>query len=300
MEQERYCRWCQQELKRRRVNWFGQYVDIGGELLHFVEKGAGEPLVLIHGFLCWSYSWRHNIPALAERCRVLAPDLRGFGLSERSGQRGHSLTDQVEVLRDFLDARCVSTAVLCGHSMGGEIAMRFALTYPERVQALVLVAGSGYVHRQQRGLERLVLGLPGVANLFVRATVMNRRFAARALREAYRAPDCCSAADMEAYLLPASAPGTDRSLVRMLRDMDFGATAAQLSKIAHQTLLLWGQDDPWVPCSHGERLAKELSNSELVVLPDCGHAPQEEYPEAFNQTVLDFLARLPQERACPN
>ncbi len=291
MDLERYCRWCDEESSRRSVGWFGRYIDIGGELVHYVEKGAGEPLVLIHGFLCWSYSWRYNLDALAERYRALALDLRGFGLTERNSRRGHTLSDQVEVVRAFMDAVGVQRAVLCGHSMGGEIAMRFALRYPERVGALVLVSASGYVRWEKRVLERLALGMPGISSLFVRAAVMNRGFAARSLGEAYKRPGRFTEADLDAYLLPAAAPGTHKSFVKVLRDVDFGATAGELGRVAHRALVIWGEDDPWLPLRHGQRLAKELPNAELVVIPACGHAPQEEYPEEFNEIVLTFLDR---------
>lgn len=292
MNGEQYCQWCERETARRNVSWFGRYVDIGAERIHYVDHGSGEPVVLIHGLLAWSYSWRHNVASLAEHHRVLALDLRGFGLSERNSTRGHSLNDQVEVVRAFMDAMGVERAVLCGHSMGGEIAMRFALKYPDRVRALVLVSSSGYVYREKPLLERAVLRLPGVSSLFVRAAVMNRKFAARSLGEAYRRPGRFTEADVDAYLLPAGAPGTPQSFVRVLQDIDFGATAAELKQVAHKALIIWGADDPWVSLRFGERLASELPNAELLVIEHCGHSPQEEYPEEFDAAVLAFLSQL--------
>lgn len=246
-------------------------------------------MILLHGFMAWSYTWRHNLPVLAEHSRVLALDLRGFGLSERNPQRGHSLCDQADLLLRFLDRLGIDQAVLCGNSMGGEIALRFALRYPNRVRALVLAAASGYVQRQQRPVERWLMRLPLVWSLWARAVVMNRGFVGRTLRAAYQLPEKVAEVDVDAYLLPARIPGSPATFGAMIRDMDFGHFAGRWSDVTHPSLLIWGEQDPWVPLEHGRRLAAAMPNAELVVLPNCGHLPHEEYPEAFNRAVSHFL-----------
>jgi len=284
--------WCNREVARYNLGWLGSHVDLDGEQVHYVEAGTGEPLVLIHGFMAWSFTWRRNLEALAEHAHVLALDLRGFGLSAKDAKRKHSLFDQVEVLRAFLDAKGIGRSVLCGHSMGGEVAVRFALTYPDRVKALVLVSSSGYVYREKSPLERLALWLPSVGELFVRATVLNRRFAGRALRTAYRQSSAVTEADVEGYLLPARAPGAPGAFVCMVRDMDFGCTAQQIRNVTHRTLIIWGENDPWIPVQHGRKMAQDLKDSRLVVFADCGHVPPEEHPDEFNRVVSDFLQSL--------
>ncbi len=292
MSQTNLIQWCSQEVARSNLGWLGTHVDLDGEQIHFVEAGSGEPLVLIHGFMAWSFTWRHNLEALAQHARVMALDLRGFGLSAKNGGRPHSLSDQVEVLRAFLDARGVVRAVLCGHSMGGEVAFRFALQYPDRVKALILVSSSGYVYRNKSLVERLALRLPGVGNLFVRAMVLNRKFAGRTLRTAYRQAATVTENDIEGYLLPARAPGAPGAFVAMLRDMDFGQTAQQIRAVSHKTLLIWGENDPWIPVIHGRTMATELKGSRLVVFPECGHVPPEEHPDEFNRVVREYLQSL--------
>jgi pimeloyl-ACP methyl ester carboxylesterase len=286
---ERFGKWCETAAGASAGGWFGRHTEVAGELLHFVEAGEGTPLLLLHGFLEWSYTWRHNLPVLAESARVLALDLRGFGLSERSRRRGHTLADQVEVVRGFMDQLGIERAVLCGHSMGGEVALRFALQYPDRVLGLILDASSGYLQRQDGRLYRWLLGTPGLRTLAIWGMLRNRRFARRALESGYGAPDRVQEADVAAYMLPARAPGSARALVRILRETDFGTHAHRLAEVNHRALLIWGENDRVVPLAHGRRLAAELPDARLITFPGCGHLPHEECPDAFNAAVLDFL-----------
>ncbi|HWI62374.1 MAG TPA: alpha/beta hydrolase [Symbiobacteriaceae bacterium] len=292
MDREKFRLWCRENASRPGIDWCGQFLDVEGELLHYVEAGSGEPLVLLHGFMEWSFTWRSVMRPLAGHSRVLALDLRGFGLSGRDRRLGHSLTDQVEVVRRFLDSLGVQQAVFCGHSMGGEIALRFALQYPERVRGLVLVAASGYLRPRQRPLRRWLLRLPGISQAVVRAVVLNRRFADRALREVHADPDRVTAADVDAYLLPARAPGTAGTLVRILRDADFGHWSDRLAEVAHPSLLIWGDSDPVVSLEQGRRLAAALPKSRLEVFSRCGHLPHVEEPVQFVGEVVEFLRGL--------
>lgn len=282
---------CTRHLTKRGLNWQGRWVPVGDEHLHVVEAGQGEPLLLIHGFFVWSYFWRKVIPGLSQFARVIAPDLRGFGLTERLPGKPLDLWAQAELLVSLMDEMGVRRALLCGHSMGGEIAMRIALRYPERVSGLVLASSAGYVQRPSTGWERWFLATPLLGRLLIRALVANQRFAGKAMREAYY-DGRMDPEDLSAYLLPGGLPRASRTMARMLLEIDFGTTAQELSRVEHPTLLLWGQDDPWISLRHGERLHQVLPNSRLTVLPQCGHSPPEEHPEAFTTAVADFWSEL--------
>lgn len=283
---------CRREAARRAVHWVGRHLPLNQEIIHFVEAGQGEPLLLVHGFIAWSFTWRHNLPALAERFHTYAPDLRGFGLSQRGTHLRYGLDDQADLLAAFLDAMQVKRTALIGHSMGGEIALRFALRHPHRLKGMVLVAPSALVQRQRRWAERWLLPVPGLGPLAVRAALLNRRFAARSVREArYHSGTACEA-DVAGYHLPACIPGSARSFVKMLRDLDFGAATGRLGEVEHRTLIVWGENDPWLPVAHGYRLVKLLPRADLVTFPNCGHVPHEEYPDRFHQVVIPFLESL--------
>src|SRR3990172_12332306 len=117
----------------------GMFVDIDGVRVHYVEAGRGDPVVLIHGWNGSTFSYRHTIPELAQNHRVVALDLLGFGYSGRPARADYSVTAQVRLVAGLMDRLDIPSAVVAGHSMGGGIAMRLALSHPERVERLVLV-----------------------------------------------------------------------------------------------------------------------------------------------------------------
>lgn len=269
------------------------YVNIGGDRIHYVEAGRGPALVLIHGFLAWSFTWRKNVPALAGKFRTFALDLRGFGLSSRGTAGPYGLDDQARLVAAFLDAQGIERAAVIGHSMGGEVALRLALLYPRRVRGLVVVAPSALVRRRPGILERALVPVPVLGPLAVRLLILNRRFAARAVREGYYRKEAATPDAVAGYLRPASVRGSARTLAAMLRQLDFGGAADRLSAVAQPTLIVWGENDPWIPFAHAQRLAAILPNARLVSFPECGHVPPEEYPERFHEVVIPFLESLP-------
>lgn len=282
---------CARQLANQGLKWQGRWVEVGGEHLHLVEAGQGEPLLLLHGFFVWSYFWRKVIPDLSQFARVIAPDLRGFGLTERLEGRPLTLWAQAELVVALMDALGIERAILCGHSMGGEVAMRVALRYPERVRGLVLASSAGYVRRPSTGWERRILQTPLLGRLLIRLLVANRRFAGRAMRDAYydRAID---QRDLAAYLLPGLLPRSSRTMARMLLEMDFGSCAGQISQVSQPSLVIWGDEDPWIPLTHGQRLCETLPDNRWVQIPHCGHSPPEEHPEAFTEAIRTFWTEL--------
>ena len=145
----------------------GNTIRLEGVAIHYVDKGQGPPLVLIHGLGGCIYNFRYNIPVLAERLRVVALDLKGFGYSERPVASDYSLTAQARLVGGLMDHLGISRAAVLGHSMGGAIALRLATISPEKVDRLILVGSappSGLVPRfaaspPLRALFRLVAAL---------------------------------------------------------------------------------------------------------------------------------------------
>jgi pimeloyl-ACP methyl ester carboxylesterase len=298
MEADRFYEWCRTTAKNSRVDWVGEWVDVDGELIHYMAAGSGPPLLLLHGFMAWSFTWRHNIEDLGHVAYVVAPDFRGHGLSRRDHNRGHSLDDQVELVRGFLDRIGIEQVTICGHSMGGEVALRFALKYPGRVKALILVSASGFVSNGTSHFKRLLLQIPVLNSLLVRSTIMNRRFALRSLYSVYFEQEKIQPADVRGYMLPMRVPGSMNAILRVIHDLDFGRSAKEFREIIHKCLLVWGDEDAIIPLAHGDRLSKELSQAQFVRFPGCGHVPHEECPALFNETIRGFLHELdqPQEQ----
>ena len=273
----------------------GTFLDVDGVRLHYVEAGQGEPVVLIHGLNASTFSFRYTIPELAQSYRVVALDLQGFGYSERPAGADYSLTALAEQVARVMERLGIERATVVGHSMGGAVAMRLAIGFPERVARLVLV-NSATDRLLGRGLRlsRLVQPVMPIAALFA---LQRRAFRRRALRLAVHDPAHVTPEVVEGSFRPRRVKGTLRALGAWLVDRGRDEPLAP-ERIAQPTLVLWGEHDRWLPPAEGEELARAIPNARLVLVPSSGHLPLEEQPNFCNRALLDFL-RSPEASVAP-
>lgn len=260
------------------------YIDGSG--IHYVDRGQGPPLVLIHGLAGSAANFQAIIPLLAQRFRVVAPDLLGFGLSDRPPDGDYSQRAQARLLRDFMERLGILKASLLGHSLGGVVALRFASLFPERVDRLILVCSAPPVPLSSpllawpplRPLLEAVMGL----------ALHARRFREGILRQGFWDPSFLTAELAERYLSPSRLRGSARALAKTIADIG-GEEPIALSQVRHPTLLLWGVDDRWLPPSVGERMAASLANAHLRVIARSRHLLLEERPQAAAEAISSFL-----------
>lgn len=273
-----------------------RFIEVNGLRVHYKTMGEGAPvLVLLHGFGASLFSWREVIAPLAEAGTVIAFDRPGFGLTERplpgdwTGQSPYSPEAQVELTVGLMDALGVEQAILVGNSAGGTIAMLTALAHLERVRALVLVDAAVYTGGGAPGLVRLLSNTPQMRRvgplLVRRIRTWGRDFAGLAWHD----PSKIAPEVWEGYLKPLQAENWDRALWEVTRASHPSNLAARLGEMHMECLVITGGDDRIVPTGQSIRLSQELPNATLVVIPDCGHVPQEECPAEFLQAVADFL-----------
>jgi pimeloyl-ACP methyl ester carboxylesterase len=275
-----------------------RFVDINGLQVHYKIAGQGEPtLVLLHGFAASVFSWREVMEPLSDIGTVMAFDRPAFGLTQRPlpgewvGESPYGAETQVELTVGLLDELGVERAILVGNSAGGTIALLTALTYPQRVQALVLVDPAVYAHGSSLGLIRFLANTPQMQRIGPLVARRIRGWGIDFARSAWHDPSQITAEVWEGYLKPLQAENWDRGLWEMVRASQSHDLPERLAEIQMPCLVITGDDDRIVPTEQSIRLADELPDAELVVIPDCGHIPHEECPEAFLQAVTDFLYR---------
>jgi pimeloyl-ACP methyl ester carboxylesterase len=282
-----------------------QFVTLDGLDVHFKVTGQGdrlaergEPaLVLLHGFGASLFSWRDVMGPLGEVGLVAAFDRPAFGLTSRPmrgesvGRSPYSPEAAADLTVALMDALGVESAVLVGHSAGGAIALETALRHPERVRALVLVAPAVY-DGGSPGWIRPLLRLPQVRRLgplFVRRLLP--RVGVQGVLSAWYDPDLVTEQVLEGYQKPLRAENWDKALWELTlasRRVDI----TRLPEITLPALIITGDSDTIVPPENSQRLAQDLPDAQLVVIPRCGHLPQEERPEAFVAAVRAFVAGL--------
>jgi pimeloyl-ACP methyl ester carboxylesterase len=275
------------------------FVNVDGLSVHYKTVGRGEPtLVLLHGFGASVFSWREVMAPLAQLGRTVAFDRPAFGLTERPlpGQwqaaSPYSAAAQVSLTIGLMDELGVKQGILVGNSAGGTIAMMTALQHPERVRALILVSPAVYGQGGARSLPRLLYSLPQVrhlAPLVVRSLVGQLE---ASLPTAWHDPAKISPEVLAGYRKPLQVENWDRAFWEFLsasRPTDLGT---QLRQLRLPTLVVTGDDDTWVPTAQSVRLAGELPNAKLAVIPNCGHVSHEECPAEFMQVAAGFLGTL--------
>jgi pimeloyl-ACP methyl ester carboxylesterase len=269
--------------------------EVEGHRMRFLQGGSGPPLVLVHGLLGYSFSWRFNLPVLAKRFTVFAPDLLGAGFSERVPGMDCSMAAIAGRLLQFLQVQGIEVFDLLGTSHGGAIAMMLAALATESkasaVRRLILV-DPAHPWSQPRPVLISLLSQRGGAALFRALLPVIRLTHEHYLRRMYGDRHRISPGTAEGYKTPLAKPGAYEyplSIVRCWRD-DMRKLEALLPKVAAiPTLLMWGSRDRVIAPSSAPQLQRQFRNCRLLMLEGVGHLPYEETPEEFNRAVLNFL-----------
>ena len=271
-------------------------IQVNGVRLHCVVEGEGQLVLLLHGFPETSRAWRKQIPELARHFRVVAPDLRGFGASDKpkgiAAYRTSVVADDIVALIHAFDAE---RAHVVGHDWGGGVAWATAMEHPEAVDRLV-VLNCPHPAVMRRALRSnwtqirkswyiFAFQLPWLPEW---SFVRNR---ANAIRDALRRsskPGTFTDADLDEYARAFSAPGAATGAINYYRAAV--RSPGPTRKIAAPTLLIWGEDD----FALGIELTKGMDGlfeapPRIEYVPDTGHWVMEERPEVVNRLLLEFL-----------
>jgi pimeloyl-ACP methyl ester carboxylesterase len=265
----------------------GATADANGIKTNYLEAGTGDPVVLIHGSGpgVTSYAnWRLVLPALAENFRVVAPDMVGFGFSERPANIEYGVqtwADQVVGLMDTLE---LPKAHLVGNSFGGAIALRIAAQHPDRVGKLVLMGSMGVPFPITEGLERVWGYEPSFENMrkVLDVFAYSRDLVNDELAEVrYRGSIQPGFQESFAAMFPAP---RQRWVEAMCTPED------EIRRLPHRTLIVHGREDQVIPLQTSLRLMELIDNADLSVFSHCGHWSMIERTKDFNRNVSEFFS----------
>jgi pimeloyl-ACP methyl ester carboxylesterase len=260
-------------------------VEIYGQKIYYQEAGSGPDVILLHGLGADRSAWAATVPALASKYRVYVPDQVGFGQSDKP-----MLDYRVGTLVDFLDAFCkkvgVARAALVGNSLGGWVAMDFALAHPDKVSRLVLVDSAGYSPKRTGGppLTRELL-----QGLNPSTVAGEKQLMALVFHNPMYSSDQFAEQAFAMHLHKNDSYTIDRFIDSILRGEDL--LDGRLGAIKAPTLVLWGREDALVPLANGKALAEDIPGAQSVILDGCGHVPPVECAAPFNAALLKYLAR---------
>jgi pimeloyl-ACP methyl ester carboxylesterase len=261
--------------------------------IHHLEAGHGRPLILLHGAGGGGANWYRIMGRLAERHRVIAPDLPGFGFSDPMRLRSPLGVYAAERMATWLRALQVGACDVVGTSFGALVALRLAQRSEVRVERLVLVDGVG-LGRDMPWLVRLACTRPGGALLLRRSTRTAIRMQLRLLMMTQRLAREHEDALVD-YLHASASMDATRQLPRAL--LEFGGLRGQLEllgadelrALALPVLLVWGGHDRFTPLRHAQRALRLLPDAQLRLIADAGHSPNWETPDALLSALDAFL-----------
>ena len=257
----------------------GNFVTVFGAKVHYVDAGTGSPVILLHGLADDIGVWESVMPALAAKHRVIALDQIGFGRSDKP-LLDYRVATFVDFLDRFLDELKIDHASLVGNSLGGWIAADFALAHPERIDRLVLCDAAGYAalgkNMNARTLSALRLARRDDIRYLGPLTFHDKRF--------YEDVDLA----FKQRVTAGDGYTIDRVVDSIIRNED--VLDGRLGAIRKPTLIVWGHEDKVIPLNFAERFHKEIANSQLRIIDNCGHMPHVECPDEFTRIVLEFLS----------
>jgi 2-hydroxymuconate-semialdehyde hydrolase len=266
-----------------------RFAELDGRAVYFERQGAGETVVLIHGFGGSTFSFRKVAGELARNYDVIALDLHGFGYTQRpTDPSAYSLLAQRDLVLRLMDHLGVARAHIVGHSYGAGIALLLAQENGDRVRSIILVDGGS------------AGGAPPAARLFSIIRPLITPFAAqfltepnirRTLESAVHDPAVVDGEMVDGYLRRLKVEGLTRAFRGFSSPAAVAAPEVRLQEIDKPTLILWGERDTFIPIAVGERLAAAIAGAEFVRFERVGHLPLEEIPEASLSALRVFLQR---------
>ncbi len=268
----------------------GEFLDINGARLYYYaagSRGAGEPVVLLHGFPTSGHLWSSVVPILPQGHRIVVLDLLGFGRSDPATSGSVSIRAHADRLVAVLDHLGINFACLVGHDIGGGVAQSVAVRFPHRVSRLCLVDSVAFDGWPSRGVKLARAMLPLTRHLppswilsVVRADLL------RGYMDHERGTHA-----IDQYLRPFGETNGREALVRHLGALDSEETrslAPRLKDIVSPTVILWGEKDPFLPLELGERLSAAIRGSTFEVVPQAKHF----LPEESAHRVAGAIGRL--------
>lgn len=261
-------------------------VQTGHFLTNYHDTGKGFPVVMVHGsgpgVTAWA-NWRLIMPELAQDRRVIAPDMLGFGYTERPTEVVYNKEVWVQQLKDLFDALNIEQADLVGNSFGGSIALAFAIAYPERVRRLVLMGSVGVPFEITEGLNNVWGYEPSFETMrkLMDTFAYSRALVTDELAELrYQASIRPGFQESFSAMFPAPRQRWVDALV---------SPAEQIAQLPHDTLIIHGREDKVIPLDTSMQLFSLIQHAQLHVFGECGHWAQIEHSARFARLLRDFF-----------
>jgi len=265
------------------------FSEIGGIRVHYrrfmLDAPSGRVALLLHGFGASTFSFRYTVPALlGAGIEAIAADWPPFGFSEKGPALEELGYERAALFWGLVDALGIEgKLIIVGHSMGGRFITAMEAARPDRVEALVYIAGAVNGEGRDPGILR------GLASSLAQGIAGDWERVRRILAEVYKAP--VSDEEVDGYVAPFQAPGAAKAFEAFLA-IEARQRPLEPKGVKAPSLLIWGSDDAVIPLSQGRRLLSDIEGARLEIIEGAGHCPHETRAEEVNALLLGFLSGI--------
>lgn len=248
-------------------------------------------MLLLHGAFSSLHTYDAWVDELKTHFRTIRLDLPGFGISGSRHDKDYRIQTYVEFINDFLEMLDVKKCHLVGSSLGGWISWEFALKYPEKTSSLVLLDSAGFMDLDAIPLPFKMARTPFVNRII--KYVVRRGVLEQFVQQVYYDQAKVTTQLIDRYYDLFTREGNPEAFLNLVNGK-FRDNTRKLQYITAPTLIIWGEEDQWIPVKYAYQFEKEIPNAELIIYEHVGHVPMEEIPKMTVQDVLNFhgLAKM--------
>lgn len=276
-----------EELKLKYTDSASQFIDIYGMPVHYKVEGSGPVLVLIHGTASSLHTWDGWVAELKNDFTLVRMDLPAFGLTGPNADNDYSIERYTNFIHALMGKLGYSKFSLAGNSLGGRIAWSYTVAYPNEVDKLILIDASGYPKETKDISFAFRMGTTPVLKKLMEY-ISPRSLFVKSINEVYGDDSKVTDELVDRYYELGLRTGNRKALVaRMNQAMLFDTSA--ITTITAPTLILWGEQDIWIPLEDGERFHRDIRSSVLKTYSGVGHVPMEEIPKISAADARSFL-----------
>ena len=263
----------------------GDFVDVQGVRIRFSAMGDGDPVLFVHGPAQTAYTFRYNIPAFAERFLAIAPDMVGYGYSDKPDLT-YSIEENSEFLLALLNALRIKKTHIVALGMGAAYTLDFMIHYPERVGRAIAIAPGGMTKYFPGWMRMLDSPMGGIAS-----AMFGRKQVAELISAGLFDQTRITEADIDISFAALDSREAKQVLRRSLENFNEEEVLSRLKFLPHETMFVWGEDDrlrPYRECA--ENYVGIPPRASRMLLRNTGHLVHEEKPQKFNDFAMDFLS----------
>ena len=279
-------------LKELYLDSQSQFISINESEVHYKDEGEGFPIILIHGTSASLHTWDVWTENLIENYRVIRMDLPAFGLTGATENNSYDLESYNRFLESFTNKIGVSEFALAGNSLGGSIAWHYTSNHQKQVKQLILIDPGGFPPVKEKPFVFRLAEIPILNQLLKHITP--KSFIKENLEQVYYDDSKITSELVDRYHHMILREGSRDAFIKRSKIV-FKDQTGLLEKINTPTLILWGENDIWIPSENGTKFEAKLPNSRLVIMKETGHVPMEERPEESLNHLLNFMKEYDME-----